>query len=225
MMGFEHNLAGSSLPETEAKQVKHNLSSQKPGTPTTYSEVSRPISVGENCTSAHICPQAPEFDVRRVYKPDSVQEGLRPSLNDHSSGHTFTRGLKQPTRIVGAKAAPGPKAHAIPIRPCSRRGLPCPVCYQPGGGLLPHRFTLPRPQPGGLFSVALSLGLPRPGVTRRRVFLESGLSSTLPPRSSNPPHAILITLRAPRRKPLCGGKLDGPPVCAFRYDASGGDIW
>jgi len=30
---------------------------------------------------------------------------------------------------------------------------------------------------GGLFSVALSVGLPRPGVTRHRCFVESGLSS------------------------------------------------
>ena len=33
---------------------------------------------------------------------------------------------------------------------------------------------------GGLFSVALSVGLPRPGVTRHRFFLESGLSSPVP---------------------------------------------
>tara|TARA_B110000879_G_scaffold189924_1_gene253818 strand:- start:164 stop:367 length:204 start_codon:yes stop_codon:yes gene_type:complete len=32
---------------------------------------------------------------------------------------------------------------------------------------------------GGLFSVALSVGLPRPGVTRHRFLLESGLSSLL----------------------------------------------
>ena len=54
-------------------------------------------------------------------------------------------------------------------------------------------FTPPvRPDPdlrGGMFSVALSVGLPRPGVTRHRCFLESGLSSTpLPgPRSSSLP--------------------------------------
>jgi hypothetical protein len=39
---------------------------------------------------------------------------------------------------------------------------------------------------GGFISVALSVGLPRPGVTRHRSFLESGLSSTLfLPRKSN----------------------------------------
>lgn len=38
---------------------------------------------------------------------------------------------------------------------------------------------------GGIISVALSVGLPRPGVTRHRYFLESGLSST--PRDRDHP--------------------------------------
>ena len=52
---------------------------------------------------------------------------------------------------------------------CSVRGLPCPPCHQRGGGLLPHPFTLacaPFGAIGGLLSVALSVGSPRPGVTR-----------------------------------------------------------
>jgi len=32
--------------------------------------------------------------------------------------------------------------HAVPIRFCSRWGLPCRSCYQQRGGLLPHPFTL-----------------------------------------------------------------------------------
>src|SRR5258705_1424989 len=44
----------------------------------------------------------------------------------------------------------------IPIRSCSWRGLPCRPCYQGRGALLPHPFTLPRPETGGLLSVALS---------------------------------------------------------------------
>ena len=73
----------------------------------------------------------------------------------------------------------------VPIRHCSRWGLPCGGCCQPPGGLLPHRFTLTVGEQGqkvlrdgGLFSVALSVGLPRPGVTRHRYLLESGLSSS-----------------------------------------------
>ena len=95
-----------------------------------------------------------------------------------------------------AEAALRPKPRGVPIRHCSRWGLPCRSCCQSRGGLLPHRFTLTHPEMGGLFSVALSLGLPPPGVTRHRCFMESGLSSTPQlsatrsygqPRSSSPP--------------------------------------
>ena len=44
----------------------------------------------------------------------------------------------------------GARLSAVPIRFCSRRGLPCRVCCQPRGALLPHPFTL-----------TLSVGLPR----------------------------------------------------------------
>ncbi len=36
-----------------------------------------------------------------------------------------------------------PGRRGIPIRSCSWRGLPCGLCYQRPGGLLPHPFTLP----------------------------------------------------------------------------------
>ncbi len=42
-------------------------------------------------------------------------------------------------------------------------------CYQPRGALLPHLFTLTGLAPGGLFSVALSMGSRPPGVTWRPV--------------------------------------------------------
>jgi len=49
---------------------------------------------------------------------------------------------------------------------------------------------LPDTRPGGLLSVALSLGLPPPGVTRHRVPMEPGLSSPLRvsplPKSGHP---------------------------------------
>ena len=42
--------------------------------------------------------------------------------------------------------------HTSPlIWPCSDRGLPCPLAYARGGGLLPHRFTLTRRSRGGRF--------------------------------------------------------------------------
>src|SRR5476649_1400099 len=70
---------------------------------------------------------------------------------------------------------------AAPIWSCSRWGLPCRFRCRSRGGLLPHRFTLAwlENQPGGLFSVALSLGSPPPAVNRHRVSVEPGLSSPL----------------------------------------------
>ncbi|CAP57124.1 conserved protein [Gluconacetobacter diazotrophicus PA1 5] len=74
---------------------------------------------------------------------------------------------------------------AVPIRSCSRWGLPCRLRYRTRGALLPHRFTLtrtisgePECRGGGLFSVALSLGSPPPAVSRHRSSVEPGLSST-----------------------------------------------
>lgn len=76
--------------------------------------------------------------------------------------------------------------HAVPIRSCSRWGLPCRFRCRSRGGLLPHPFTLAplmlrRHEPcgarGGLLSVALSLGSPPPDVIRHRVSSEPGLSS------------------------------------------------
>ncbi len=100
-------------------------------------------------------------------------------------------GRKPPSKVA---------LRTVPIRSCSRWGLPCRPCYQARGGLLPHPFTLtppvfrsapshqglwfsstsvrPKYRRGGLLSVALSLGLPPPGVTRHRVFVEPGLSSS-----------------------------------------------
>jgi hypothetical protein len=68
---------------------------------------------------------------------------------------------------------------AIPIRFCSRWGLPCRRCYQWRGALLPHRFDLAGTNAGGMISVALSLGSPQPGITRHRSSLEPGLSSPM----------------------------------------------
>src|SRR5205814_3754196 len=61
----------------------------------------------------------------------------------------------------------------FPIWSCSVRGLACHCCYQQRGGLLPHLFTRSQVAPGGLFSVPLSVGSPRPGVTRRTALWSS----------------------------------------------------
>ena len=65
---------------------------------------------------------------------------------DHSSRSRITSGLQQPTRGSEARllraTSCGPGRPSPPIWPCSTRGFPCPGCCHPGGGLLPHLFTL-----------------------------------------------------------------------------------
>src|SRR6185503_16867217 len=100
----------------------------------------------------------------------------------HSSGAMFAHGLEQPTRTAGLTSPCGVIALrrtdrvAVPIRFCSRCGLPCRFRCRIRGALLPHLFTLtlrsPKAKEGGSFSVALSLGLPPPDVIRHRMSME-----------------------------------------------------
>ena len=94
----------------------------------------------------------------------------------------------QPGRRPGDRPEARPvswRLRVIPIRFCSRRGLPCRPRRRVRGALLPHPFTLTRPWTGGLLSVALSLGSPPPDVIRRRVSVEPGLSSPSRKRPSS----------------------------------------
>ncbi len=74
-------------------------------------------------------------------KPGSVP---RPKARDgHSSRPSLAAGLWRPTRTSRARDGPTPlRGRDIPIRSCSRRGLPCRRCHHRRGGLLPHPFTL-----------------------------------------------------------------------------------
>ncbi len=106
----------------------------------------------------------------------------RTALYGHSSGTFVTECLLQPTRMVARKPTCRRRRTArptIPIRFCSRWGLPCVPRCRRTGALLPHPFTLARwlARSGGLLSVALSLGSPPPDVIWHRVSVEPGLSS------------------------------------------------
>src|SRR5579871_4420002 len=109
----------------------------------------------------------------------------------------FAHCLEQPTRTASLTSLPRRYRFrerfrvAVPIRSCSRWGLPCRFRCRKRGALLPHLFTLaapsfiPPPQAGegrvgesGSFSVALSLGSPPPDVIRHRMSMEPGLSSS-----------------------------------------------
>jgi len=127
-------------------------------------------------------------------KPGSV--GPRPLArarrDGHSSGTTLARCLEQPTRI--ASLTPLPRALslsrttrvAIPIRSCSRWGLPCRFRCRTRGALLPHLFTLAAPplREGKRFvlcgtfpGVAPAGCYPAPYVDGARTFLSLGLSA------------------------------------------------
>ena len=122
----------------------------------------------------------------------------------------------------GREHAPEPKPHAIPIRSCSRWGLPCRRRYRKRGALLPHPFTLtphveracPPAAWSGLLSVALSLGSPPPGVTRHRCSAEPGLSSTWQ-STTRPPDPLT---RPPYSSPIGLGRSRASRI--IRHSAS-----
>jgi len=104
-----------------------------------------------------------EEAVGRILYP----EGRRPFIwaARHHAARAANPGTSPTQGGIRGQATLGP-----PIRPCSAWGLPCPLRFRRGGALLPHPFTLtPGLTGGGLLSAALSLALPRPGVTRHAV--------------------------------------------------------
>jgi hypothetical protein len=74
-------------------------------------------------------------------------------------------------------------ARAVPIRSCSRWGLPCRLRCRKRGGLLPHPFTLTAAMPrrfalcGTFPKVALAGCYPAPCLHGARTFLRHGLSA------------------------------------------------
>ena len=99
----------------------------------------------------------PVVSIEQVCKPDPVPALRRAAIIPLA-----------PRLLAGSSDLPGGFSRASlerpPIWPCSVWGLPCPSCHHAGGALLPHLFTLAtpafRPEFGGVFSVALSLGSP-----------------------------------------------------------------
>jgi len=73
-----------------------------------------------------------------------------PARDGHSSGTPVARRFEQPTRTAGSghrswsacRRWRDDRLHAVPIRFCSRWGLPCRSRCRKRGALLPHRFTL-----------------------------------------------------------------------------------
>jgi hypothetical protein len=122
---------------------------------------------------------------------------------------------------------PGPprlreEARAVPIRSCSRWGLPCRFRCRKRGALLPHRFTLTPPSPlrvsaGGLLSVALSLGPIRREPTRPR----RTLSGTACPWSPDFPLGAAFRHCPKRPSGRLTGKVWGRGASASRAPREG----
>ena len=87
-------------------------------------------------------------------KPGSVGPGAkRPERGGHSSGAAVAGRLEQPTRTTGLEAGLDLRGDpVVPIRSCSRWGLPCRPRCRARGALLPHRFTL-TPETGAVCSL------------------------------------------------------------------------
>ena len=160
---------------------------------------------GKNGGGPAVLPPSPLHDISRPVSRVLYGGGFAARANSprdgHSSGTPVTRRLQQPTRTADRghmiQASPCGEACAVPIRSCSRWGLPCRLRCRRRGALLPHLFTLTRPsaffsllrlrgrvgEGGGLFSVALSL---RSGVVAH-AFSRRTLSGTACPWSPDFP--------------------------------------
>src|SRR5271167_1409606 len=115
-------------------------------------------------------------------KPGSVRPPLSGKRDGHSSGPPVAGRFSRPTRAPGpAKPAdlaagatplfglaPGGACHAVPVTRSAVGSYPT---------LSPLPSYAQRASEGGLLSVALSLGSPPAGVTRRLFAVEPGLSS------------------------------------------------
>ncbi len=148
--------------------------------------------------------------VRALPQTESKPQG------DHSSGPAVTGWLKLPTRVPRVETTRHPP---FLLRKTLRWRSECaePLCgIAPGGacharpvarsavGSYPTLSPLPpaKCRFGGLLSVALSLGLPRPGVTRHRCLVESRLSSGAKPlRPPGRPRTAYVRTRTSPVKP------------------------
>ena len=117
-------------------------------------------------------------------------------MGNHSSGTILADRLARPTRME-REGAPASFEAPIPIRSCSRRGLPCHPCHQRRGGLLLHPFTLTSGEPEAVCFLwrypsgyASFRSLPRADVIRRLAYVEPGLSSSKSPCQRSPSRLI-----------------------------------
>ncbi len=137
------------------------------------------LAVRARCAGIRGAPDDSRTGKRAPTKPISRVLSPRQRLGgDHLSRTPVTRHLMRPTRRRGRAIPERSETVLPPIRSCSRWGLPRPDGHPPAGELLPHHFTLARPEGRRRYvSVALSLRSPSLGVTQHPGPLEPGLSS------------------------------------------------
>jgi len=161
----------------------------------------------------------------------------RGRMGDHSSRTALARGLQQSTRTTG-RSSPC----AVPIRSCSRWGLPCRSRYRARGALLPHPFDLARNPCGSVGryafcgtvpGVAPAGRYPAPSLLGARTFLPAlrrgdrpilwhGGSIAFCVRRLKPRRGgrFRTRCRAARQKPQCGAKPVSTPVLSCRAKRS-----
>jgi len=122
-------------------------------------------------------------------KPNSVSRRLAQG-GGHFSGPAVASRLKQPTRGCAGNSRRVLGLNSPPIWPCCRWGLPCRPSHPGRGALLPHHFTLTGISPGGLLSVALSVGLLRLDVIKHR-------ARRTRPRARSPAVRTFLTRKNP----------------------------
>ncbi len=137
--------------------------------------------------------------------------------------------LKRPTRIQRGLR------YRISIWSCTGWGLPCQNRYRFRGALLPHHFTLTclvsqknsTDWTGGIFSVALSVDLRRPGVTWHRAqgartFLLTVNSGDCPTNSFHQPvfYCNGVGMDSIRRVKWMGDEVTGAPASINCADGS-----
>jgi len=108
-------------------------------------------------SKTRLLSKPPSQKYQPACKPGSVgHHSLAQAIRDgHSSGTMLAHGLEQPTRTASLTSPCGVITRrrtyrvAVPIRFCSRCGLPCRFRCRIRGALLPHLFTLTAPKPRG----------------------------------------------------------------------------
>ena len=112
------------------------------------------------------CRSRPRSDLRKGRRSEKPE----PAISRVLSRTIIHLGRPSPAASSNLPGSPLGTGGSTPLFGLAPGGVyRAAVCYQPRGALLPHLFTLTGLSPGGLFSVALSMGLRPPGVTWRPV--------------------------------------------------------